>query len=84
MSALPIGGERGGTPRRGVGREKEAGQGGGASVDEKGVWSERDRVVGEKTEPHRVVGEGVKTSCEEGFETELLEKELKLRGELRA
>ena len=47
MSALPIGRECGGTPRRGVGREKEAGQGGGASVDEKGVLSEPDRVVGE-------------------------------------
>ena len=49
MSALPIGREGGGTPRRGVGREKEAGQGGGASRDKKHVCG-RGTASGEETE----------------------------------
>ena len=44
MSALPIGGEGGGTPRRGVPAENEAVQGGGASgVKEDGQAKKEER-----------------------------------------
>ena len=79
MSALPIGRESGGTPRRGVGREKEAGQGGGASLDKRACVDAELRV--ERSEL-RVERDGTNRSCWSwtGVVKSLCEERRRVRG----